>query len=369
MSLIASRRLTSTVTTDGFVEISLLEETIGDLRPHEVVVRVDAAPVNPSDIAVLLAGAPVERGVAGAGVRLPLDASALARATLRAGTPLWVGNEGAGVVVAAGDSPQAAGLLGQTVAVLGGGTFAEHVRVPWTACMPFDATTSPRSVASVFVNPLTVLAMIETMRDEGHSAIVHTAAASNLGQMLVRVGRADDVAIVNVVRRPEHVTLLRGLGAEHVCDSSSEGFHDELADAIAATGATLAFDAVGGEMPGRLLVAMERALLRTGTVYSPYGTTTHKQVYAYGILDPAPISVPREVGMAWGVGGWLLGPYLQRVGVSGLLLLRDRVAAGLHDLFASGYSAEVRLDDLLDLDVLRAIDRRSTGEKFLVVNP
>lgn len=359
--MIDSRRIVSTVTEDGFVELAVVDEVVPEPRDHEVVVRVQAAPVNPSDIAVLLAGAPFDGDLA----RVALPASARRAAAARLGTALPVGNEGAGVVVAAGASQEAQDLLGRTVAVLGGGTYAEHVRVPWTSCLPFRPGADPRGVASAFVNPLTVLGMLETMRDEGHTALVHTAAASNLGQMLVRVCREDGVPLVNVVRRPEHVDMLRDLGATHVCDSSAPDFDDALTAAIRDTGATLAFDAVGGELAGRLLVAMERA--NAPATYSPYGSTVHKQVYVYGLLDAAPVSVPREVGMSWGTGGWLLGPFLQRIGVPGLLRLRDRVAAGLHDVFASSYSHEIALDDLLDPTVLAAIDRRATGEKYLVV--
>jgi NADPH:quinone reductase-like Zn-dependent oxidoreductase len=355
--MIDSRRLVSTVTADGFVELAVVAEVVPDPRDHEVVVRIQAAPVNPSDIAVLLAGAPADS--------FELSPGAQRTAAARVGVALPVGNEGAGVVVAAGASPEAQDLLGRTVAVLGGGTYAEHVRVPWTSCLPFRPGTEARRVASAFVNPLTVLGMIETMRAEGHTAIVHTAAASNLGQMLVRVCRDDGVPLVNVVRRPEHVELLRGLGAAHVCDSSAPGFDDELTAAVRETGATLAFDAIGGETTGRLLVAMERA--HTTGAYSPYGSEVRKQVYVYGLLDAGPVSVPREVGMAWGAGGWLLGPFLKGIGVPGLLRLRERVAAGLHDVFASTYSHEIGLDDLLDPEVLAALDRRATGEKYLVV--
>jgi NADPH:quinone reductase len=360
----APRRVVSTVTQDGFVELAIVVDAVPEPREHEVVVRVHAAPVNPSDIAVLLAGAPAVT-FDGARPRLALSPGALRAAGARVGVALPVGNEGAGVVVAAGASPQAQQLLGRTVAVLGGGTYAEHVRVPWTSCLPFPDGTAPRAVASAFVNPLTVLGMLETMRAEGHTAIVHTAAASNLGQMLVRVCRADGVPLVNVVRRPAHVELLRSSGATHVCDSSAPGFDEQLIDAVRGTGATIAFDAVGGDLSGRLLVAMERA--HAPAAFSPYGSTVHKQVYVYGLLDPAPVTVPREVGMAWCAGGWLLGPFLQRIGVPGLLRLRDRVAAGLHDVFASTYSHEITLDDLIDPSILAALERRATGDKYLVV--
>lgn len=360
---VTSRRLVSTVTDGGVVELAVVDEVVPDPGDHEVVVRVEAAPVNPSDIAVLLAGGAAS-GMDGDRPRITLAPAARRAAAARVGVAMQVGNEGGGKVVAAGASPQAQGLLGRTVAVLGGGTYAEHVRVPWTACMPFHDDMPARAVASAFVNPLTVLGMIETMRAEGHTAVVHTAAASNLGQMLVRVCRDDGVPLVNVVRRAEHVDLLRGLGATHVCDSSAPGFDDALATAVSETGATLAFDAVGGDLTGRLLLAMERA--QQGA-YSPYGSEVLKQVYVYGLLDGAPVSIPRDVGMAWAAGGWLLGPFLKRIGVPGLLRLRDRVAAGLGDVFASSYSHEIGLDDLLDPTVLAAIDRRATGDKCLVV--
>lgn len=367
-----TRCLTSTVSADGHVDIAIVERELPELRPHEVLVRIEAAPVNPSDLIVMLAD--VDPGTArsvagdpGRALRLDVADGALANAELRVGVAVPVGNEGAGVVVAAGSSPEAQTLLGATVSVLGGGTFAERVRVPWRACMAFAPGTPPRSVASAFVNPLTVLGMIETMRAEGHTALVHTAAASNLGQMLLRVCARDGIGLVNVVRRPDQAALLRSLGAEHVCDSSSETFLDDLTEAMAATGATIAFDAVGGDTTGQLLVAFERAARRTMAAYSPYGSEVHKQVYVYGLLDPGPVSVPREVGMAWGVGGWLLGPFLQRAGSDVISRLRDQVAAGIDTVFASGYAHEIRLDDLLDPAVVAAMSRRTTGDKYLLV--
>jgi NADPH2:quinone reductase len=367
-----TRRLTSTVAGDGHVDIRIAAHDLAEPRPHEVIVRIEAAPINPSDLIVMLADADPSSartvaGEHGSALHLDIPGDALARSELRLGATVPVGNEGSGVVVAAGSSAEAQALLGATVAVLGGGTFAEHVRVPWRACMAFAPGTPARSVASAFVNPLTVLGMIDTMRAEGHTALVHTAAASNLGQMLVQVCARDGIGLVNVVRRTEQAELLRSLGAEHVCVSSSASFSDDLTEAVAATGATIAFDAVGGDITGQLLVAFERAARRTMGVYSPYGSDVHKQVYVYGLLDPGPVRVPREVGMAWGVGGWLLGPFLQRIGPDGMARLRDQVAAGIDTVFASHYSREVHLDDLLDPDVVEAMCRRATGEKYLLV--
>jgi NADPH2:quinone reductase len=240
--------------------------------------------------------------------------------------------------------------------------------LPAAAVLPFAPETSPAEAASWFVNPMTALGMVETMRREGHSALVHTAAASNLGQMLQKLCLADGIALVNVVRRAEQEAVLRGIGAKHVCNSSAPDFQSKLVDALAETGATLAFDATGGgPLAGQILSAMESALQRSATSFSRYGSMTHKQVYLYGRLDRTPTVLPGDAGMAWGVGGWLLPPFLGRIGAEATARLRARVAAEIRTTFASRYTAEISLFEALDPETLRAYARQATGEKYLIV--
>ena len=292
----------------------------------------------------------------------------MAGLAVRVGKALPVGNEGAGVVVAAGTSPAAQALLGKTVGVYGGGMYAQHRCLPASMCLALPDGLTAADGASNFVNPMTALCMLETMRREGHSAIVHTAAASNLGQMLVKLCAKDGVALVNVVRRAEQVSALRELGAQHVVDSSADSFEDDLVDAIARTGATLAFDAIGGgQLADVLLRAMERVASRDAARYSPYGSTTHKQLYVYGGLDRAATTLSRNYGMSWGVGGWLVGNTLAKLSATEVAGLRTRVANELTTTFASHYTKRITLRELLDLDVLRGYAKMATGEKYLVV--
>jgi NADPH2:quinone reductase len=287
--------------------------------------------------------------------------------TARVGESMPVGNEGCGVVVAAGSAPDAQALLGRTVAIIGGATYAEYRSVPWMSCLVLPDGTDPVDGASSFVNPLTALSMVEAMRMEGRTGLVHTAAASNLGQMLVKICAADDVPLVNIVRRPEQVAILRDLGAAHVCDSSSPTFIDDLTAALIETGATLAFDAIGGgRLAGQILHCMEAAATATASEYSVYGSSVHKQVYIYGGLDRSPTELVRSFGMMWSVGGWLLTPFLMKLGVEGMLRLRARVAAELTTTFASHYTDEVSLTGALSLDAIRTYARQSTGQKFLI---
>jgi NADPH2:quinone reductase len=282
---------------------------------------------------------------------------------------LPVGNEGAGVVVAAGASPAAQALMGKTVAVLAGAMYAQYRCVPADQCLPLPAGATAAQGASAFVNPLTALGMVETMRNEGHKALVHTAAASNLGQMLNRICIKDGIGLVNIVRSTQQAELLRGIGARYVVDSSTDNFMQELTDALVATGATIAFDAIGGgRLAGQILSGMEAAANRTAKEYSRYGSTTFKQVYIYGGLDTRPTEIVRDFGMTWSMGGWLLFPFLQKVGPEVVARLKQRVATELTTTFASHYTKEVSLPEALGADAVAAYGRRSTGEKYLI-NP
>jgi NADPH2:quinone reductase len=282
---------------------------------------------------------------------------------------LPVGNEAAGVVVQAGASPAAQALMGKTVAILGGAMYAQYRCIKAGQCLLLPPGTTPAEGADCFVNPLTALGMVETMRREGHQALVHTAAASNLGQMLNKICIRDKIALVNIVRRPEHVDLLRRIGAAYVCSSASPRFMDELVEALSATGATVAFDAIGGgRLAGQILAAMETAASRTAKEYSRYGSTTHKQVYIYGGLDRGPTELHRTFGMAWGIGGWLLTAFLNKIGFEAAQKLRERVAAEIRTTFASAYAKEVSLIEALELGEIAVYSKQATGAKYLI-NP
>jgi NADPH2:quinone reductase len=272
-------------------------------------------------------------------------------------------------VVKAGTSEIAQALLGKVVGVIGGGMYAQHRLVKAAMCLPLLEGTTPAEGASCFVNPLTALGMVETMRMEGHTALVHTAAASNLGQMLNKLCLAEEVKLVNIVRKPEQAELLRKIGAKYVCDSSASSFMEDLTEALVATGATLAFDAIGGgKLAGRILACMEIAANKSVTGFNRYGSSTHKQVYVYGGLDRSPTVLSRSFGMAWGIGGWLLTPFLQKIGFEAGQALRQRVAAEIKTTFASAYACEVSLVGALQLDAIAAYGKQATGEKYLI-NP
>jgi NADPH2:quinone reductase len=367
-----TRQLRSRVDETGEVRLSLETVDTPTPGPHQVLVRVEAAPINPSDLGLLLAMSDLERAEAGGTpespvVTAPISPKVMPSLKPRVGKAMPVGNEGAGVVVAAGDSDDAQALLGKTVAFLGEGTYGEHALTNTRTCLPLPDGTEPADGASSFVNPLTAQGMLETMRREGHTALVHTAAASNLGQMLNRLCLADGVPLVNVVRRPEQVELLREQGASYVCDTSSDSFFTDLVAALKATGATIGFDAVGGgDLASQILNAMEVAVTKPDAPYSRYGTDVHKQVYVYGALDRRPIELRRGFGFAWGVGGWLLMPFLARLAPEDVARLQRRVAGELTTTFASHYSDEIGLAQVLDLETLRACARQATGQKFLV---
>jgi NADPH2:quinone reductase len=365
-------QLRSLVRKSGQLEVSLAEVPAPEPGPNEVLVRVEAAPVNPSDLGLLFSAADMSRAVASGTperpvVTAPVPEGAMKSLAGRLDDSMPVGNEGAGVVVAAGASEAAQALLGKTVAMIGGAMYSQYRAVPVEQCLPLPAGATPAEGASCFVNPLTALGMVETMRAEGHSALVHTAAASNLGQMLNRICIADGVKLVNIVRRPEQAALLRSIGATWVVDQSAPAFMSDLTEALAATGATIAFDAIGGgRLAGQILSCMEAALNRNAKEYSRYGSATHKQVYLYGGLDTGPTEFSRTFGMAWGMGGWLLFPFLQKIGRAKGQELRARVAAELKTTFASHYSQRLSMAEALRLENIAIYNRRATGEKVLI---
>jgi NADPH:quinone reductase-like Zn-dependent oxidoreductase len=365
-------QLRSQVRDNGTIEVTLAEVPVPEPGADEVLVRIEATPINPSDLGLLFGPGDVSTlQVAGTAARPVVSARIPERAMPamagRLNQSLPVGNEGAGTVVKAGSAPAAQALLGRKVAVIGGAMYAQYRSMPAAQCLPLPADASAADGASCFVNPLTALGMVETMKLEGHKALVHTAAASNLGQMLNRICLKDGIGLVNIVRKPEQAALLRAQGAVHVCDQSQPDFLAALTDALAATGATIAFDAIGGgRLAGQILSCMEAAINRNAKEYSRYGSAVHKQVYLYGMLDTSPTEIVRNFGMAWGMGGWLLFPFLQRIGPAAAQKLRERVAAELKTTFASRYTRTVSLAEALSADAIAVYAKRATGEKFLI---
>ena len=367
-------QLRSLVKQSGELEVSLASVPVPEPAANEVLVRIEASPINPSDLGLLFGAADMSTVKASGSPEQPVVTARIPDGAMKAmagrmDTSMPVGNEGAGVVVGAGSSEAAQALMGKTVAVLGGAMYAQYRCIAADQCLVLPAGATPADGASSFVNPLTALGMVETMRREGHTALVHTAAASNLGQMLNRICMADGVALVNIVRKPEQAELLKAMGAAHVCIAGSATFLHDLTDALVATGATIAFDATGGgKLAGQILGCMEAALNRSAKEYSRYGSTTHKQVYIYGGLDTGPTEFNRNFGMTWGMGGWLLFPFLQKIGPAAAQALKQRVAAELKTTFASHYAKEVSLAEVLQPEMIAVYGQRATGVKFLI-NP
>lgn len=367
-------QLRSTITSRGELELTLVDEPVIAPAADEVLIRVEATPINPSDQGLLFGAADLStlsvEGTASRPVaRAKIPERAMRAMAGRLDQPMTVGNEGAGVVIAAGDAPEAQALLGKVVAVFAGSMYSQYRTVKALQCLTLEPGTRPAEAASCFVNPLTALGMTETMRREGHTALVHTAAASNLGQMLNRVCLKDGISLVNIVRNAEQEQLLRGMGARYVCNSGADSFIDDLTAALVSTGATIAFDAIGGgNLASTILTCMEAALSKSAKEYSRYGTTVHKQVYIYGALDTRPTEIIRNVGMFWGVGGWLLFPFLERIGPQAAAALRQRVARELKTTFASQYAGQVSLTDVLQPQIMRNFSKRATGTKYLI-NP
>ena len=365
-------QIRSLVTADATLQLSLGTTDVPEPGPAQVVVRVEAAPINPSDLGLLFGGADMASATASGSeqnpvVTAPVPPAAMRMMAARVGEALPVGNEGAGTVVAAGAEAQS--LLGRTVSLAGGAMYTQYRCVDASICLELPEGTKPRDGASSFVNPLTALGMVETMRMEGHTGLVHTAAASNLGQMLNRICADEQIPLVNVVRKPEQEEILRSAGAAYVCDSSKPEFMRDLIEALKATGATLAFDAVGGgKLASQILTGMEAAAGAAGGAYSRYGSSVHKQVYIYGGLDRGPTELTRSFGFAWSIGGWLLTPFLQKIGPEAFARMRERVAAELTTTFASNYTAEVSLPGALSLEAIAEYGRQATGTKYLI-NP
>ena len=366
--MVANTQLISTLEADGRLIVELRDETLPEPTGHQVLVRIEAAPINPSDLGLLFGSADIANATFTPGkIVATMPEPAMRAMHARLGQALPVGNEGAGTVIAAGDAPEAQALLGKLIAVIPGAMYAQYRLVDArTAFILPDGATAEQGAAA-FVNPLTALSFVEAMRREGHTALVHTAAASNLGQMLVKICQADGVPLVNIVRSAAQVALLKGIGAEHVVDSSSDTFQADLVAAIEATGATLGFDAIGGgKQAAQILAAMEHVASKNAA-FSRYGSDTFKKVYIYGALDLGPTVLNRSFGFSWSISGFLLTPFLTQIGAEAAEKLRQRVRNELTTTFASHFKARVSLEQALTRDVALAYNARATGEKYLIV--
>ena len=376
MSESHSKEIRSKVTSEGNIELSITKAEKPIPSADEVLIRVEAAPINPSDLGLLLSFAADLSSISSSGTEEEMVTSMKIHPALmgsmkpRLDQSMQAGNEGAGIIEDAGENVKE--LIGKTVGLAGGAMYSQYRCVPAASCLVMDEGTSPAEAASCFVNPLTALSFVETMKIENHTALVHTAAASNLGQMLVKICKDDGIPLVNIVRKSEHVELLKNLGAEYVCNTSDDNFMDTLVSALVETGATLGFDATGGgnggELPGQILSAMEIAASKTAKEYSRYGSDTYKQVYIYGALDQSPTILKRAYGMSWGLGGWLLTPMIGRIGMEKFQQMRMRVAKEIKTTFASSYAQEISFEQMLQPEIIKSYAKQATGEKYLV-NP
>ena len=366
-------QLRSLIKEDNTLELSLVELPIPQPGEDEVVVRVEATPINPSDLALLVGPADMTTATVSGTAQRPVITAMIPDALMKMVTPrvgqsLAVGNEGAGVVIAAGASDAAQALLGKTVGMIGGEMYSQYRCLNVSQCLPLMEGTTAEQAASCFVNPMTALGMVETMRMENHKALVHTAAASNLGQMLNRVCQQDGIDLVNIVRKAEQEEILKSMGARYIVNSTADSFYDDLTEALVATGATLAFDAIGGgKLASDILACMESAASRDLEAYNRYGSDVFKQVYIYGGLDRSPTVLNRSFGLAWGVGGWLLTFFMQRAGMEKIVEMRQRVAAQIGTTFASHYTDRVSLSQALSLEAIAVYGKQATGQKYLIL--
>ena len=374
MTDLKSKEIRSEITSEGKLNLSIVTSDVPTPSDDEVLIKVEASPINPSDLGLLISFAADLDSISSQGsgddtvTTMGIHPGLMQSMKPRIDKSMKVGNEGGGVIVDAGKN--AKNLIGKTVGVAGGAMYSQYRCLPAMSCLVMNEGTTSAEAASSFVNPLTALGFTETMKLENHSALVHTAAASNLGQMLVKICLADDIPLVNIVRKEEHVELLKNLGAKYICNTSDDNFMKNLIDCLVETGATLGFDATGGgnegKLAGQILSAMEVAANKNATEYSRYGSDTYKQVYIYGGLDPTPTVLNRSFGLSWGLGGWLLTPFIGRVGTEKFQEMRDRVAREITTTFASSYTKEVSLEEMLEPDAIKTYAKQATGTKYLV---
>ena len=374
MTDLKSKEIRSEITSEGKLNLSIVTSDVPTPNDDEVLIKVEASPINPSDLGLLISFAADLDSISSQGsgddtvTTMGIHPGLMQSMKPRIDKSMKVGNEGGGVIVDAGKN--AKDLIGKTVGVAGGAMYSQYRCLPAMSCLVMNEGTTSAEAASSFVNPLTALGFTETMKLENHTALVHTAAASNLGQMLVKICLADDIPLVNIVRKEEHVELLKNLGAKYICNTSDENFMKNLIDCLVETGATLGFDATGGgnegKLAGQILSAMEVAANKNATEYSRYGSDTYKQVYIYGGLDPTPTVLNRSFGLSWGLGGWLLTPFIGRVGMEKFQEMRDRVAREITTTFASSYTKEVSLEEMLEPDAIKTYAKQATGTKYLV---
>ena len=374
MADLKSKEIRSEITSEGKLNLSIVTSDVPIPGDDEVLIKVEASPINPSDLGLLISFAADLDSISSEGsgdktvTTMGIHPGLMQSMKPRIDKSMKVGNEGGGVIIEAGKNVK--NLIGKTVGVAGGAMYSQYRCLPAMSCLVMNEGTTSVEAASSFVNPLTALGFTETMKLENHSALVHTAAASNLGQMLVKICLADDIPLVNIVRKEEHVELLKNLGAKYICNTSDENFTKNLIDCLVETGATLGFDATGGgnegKLAGQILSAMEVAANKNATEYSRYGSDIYKQVYIYGGLDPTPTVLNRSFGLSWGLGGWLLTPFIGRVGMEKFQEMRDRVAKEITTTFASSYTKEVSLEEMLEPDAIKTYAKQATGTKYLV---
>ena len=374
MADLKSKEIRSEITSEGKLNLSIVTSDVPIPGDDEVLIKVEASPINPSDLGLLISFAADLDSISSEGsgdktvTTMGIHPGLMQSMKPRIDKSMKVGNEGGGVIIEAGKNVK--NLIGKTVGVAGGAMYSQYRCLPAISCLVMNEGTTSAEAASSFVNPLTALGFTETMKLENHSALVHTAAASNLGQMLVKICLADDIPLVNIVRKEEHVELLKNLGAKYICNTSDENFMKNLIDCLVETGATLGFDATGGgnegKLAGQILSAMEVAANKNATEYSRYGSDTYKQVYIYGGLDPTPTVLNRSFGLSWGLGGWLLTPFIGRVGMEKFQEMRNRVAKEITTTFASSYTKEVSLEEMLEPDAIKTYAKQATGTKYLV---
>ena len=361
------KQLFTTLESDGTLTLAIEEVTFPEPKGNQVLVTMEAAPINPSDLAILTGAADFENAEYSSGkvvAKMPEPFNSGQKS--RHGKKLPAGNEGAGTVVATGDSDTAKALMGQRVSCVPGNAFSQYAIADANMCLPLG-DHSAEAGASSFVNPMTALGFAENAKMEGQSAILHTVGASNLGQMLNRICIEDGLGLVNIVRKDDQAELLKSQDATHVVNSSDNDFMKQLRDAIEDTSAFFGFDPIGGgKMVDSCFKAMEQVAVANMKEYSRYGSNQAKRMFIYGRLDVSPTTLTPSYGFGWTLSGWLLFPFLQHAGQETMARMRKRVLDNLTTTFASSYKAKVDLEAMLTKDAILDYREMKTGQKYLV---